>query len=518
LPATASALLRHPAASRELDPLALVETFTIWSVLPDRSAFVGVRELPPAHYLLLGPDGMVVEQRWWDLPFPPAGESAPARGDEHEELLELLRDATRLRLRADVPVAAYISGGLDSSATAALACGLAPAGLSSYGVGFRDQRFDESVYQDRLAEELGTSLTRVTVGAADIGELLPRAVELAEKPTLRTAPTPLLRLSAAVNASGLKVVLTGEGADELFAGYDIFREAKIRRFWAREPDSQLRPLLFARLNEYLGRDLRRTGPFLARFYGSALTDTDDLLYSHALRFANTARCLRLLAPEVVARAAAEGDPRERLRARLPRSFSGFTPLAQAQYLEITSFLMTYLLHSQADRMLMGYSIEGRFPFLDYRVAEFAARLPDDLRLHGLEEKYVLRKAVAPLLPPEIVRRRKVPYRAPVAAALVGPSAPEYVSDLLGASALTGAGLLDPEAVARVVRNCGTAGDAAGETEEMALVGSLSIMLLHEQFVARPRTAAALEPTKVVAGDVICRSPLLSGDSRRLEAV
>ena len=148
----AKALHRHPAASRELDPLALVETFTIWSVLPDRSAFVGVRELPPAHYLLLGPDGIVVERRWWDLPFPPAGEAGAASGDEHEELLELLRDATRLRLRADVPVGAYISGGLDSSATAALASRLAPS-LSSYGIGFHDQRFDESVYQDRLAEE-----------------------------------------------------------------------------------------------------------------------------------------------------------------------------------------------------------------------------------------------------------------------------------------------------------------------------------------------------------------------------
>ena len=314
------------------------------------------------------------------------------------------------------------------------------------------------------------------------------------------------------------MVLTGEGADELFAGYDIFREAKIRRFWAREPDSQLRPLLFARMNEYLGKDLRRSGPFLARFYRLGLTDTDDLLYSHALRFANTARCLRLLAPEVVARAAAEGDPRERVRARLPRSFSHLTPLAQAQYLEITTFLMPYLLHSQADRMLMGFSIEGRFPFLDYRVAEFAARLPDDLRLHGLEEKYVLRKAVSPLFPPEIAQRRKVPYRAPVAAALVGPSAPEYVGDLLDAAALTEAGLLDPQAVARVVRKCATAGESAGQTEEMALVGSLSIMLLHEQFVARPRTAAALEPTKVVVGDVVCTSPLLSGESRHLEAV
>jgi asparagine synthase (glutamine-hydrolysing) len=514
----AKALLRHPDARREIDPLALVETFTIWSVLPDRSAFVGIRELAPAHYLRVGERGVIEERRWWDLPFPTRDQVVTPSGHEAEELRELLEDAVRLRLRADVPVAVYVSGGLDSSATAALACRLAPAGLSSYGIGFRDPRFDESAYQDRFVETLGTNFTRVTVDAADIAELLPRAVALSEKPTLRTAPTPLLRLSAAVNRDGLKVVLTGEGADELFAGYDIFREAKIRRFWAREPESQLRPLLFARVNEFLGRDLGRSGAFLSRFYGRGLTDTEDPLYSHVPRFSNTARCVRLLAPSVVERAAQEGDPLERVRDRLPVGFSGLTPLAQAQYLEITTFLTTYLLHSQADRMLMGFSIEGRFPFLDYRVAEFAARLPDQLKLRGLQEKYVLRKAMAPILAPEIAQRRKVPYRAPVAAALTGPGAPAYVRELLDPSAVSDAGLLSPEMVSRVLGKCTAAGESAGETDQMALVGSLSIMLLHEQLVRRPRTAASLEPARVVVGDTPRPAGSALRESHLLEAV
>ena len=188
-------------------------------------------------------------------------------------------------MRADVPVAAYLSGGLDSSLTAALARHLYPETLNSFGIGFRDPLFDESEYQDRFVEDLGTSLTRVVVDSPDIAELLPRAVELSEKPTLRTALAPLLRLSAAVRDAGLKVVITGEGADELFGGYDIFRENKVRRFWARVPDSELRPLLFARLNEFLGKDLKRSSAFLAGFYRRGLEDTDDPLYSHRLRFA-----------------------------------------------------------------------------------------------------------------------------------------------------------------------------------------------------------------------------------------
>ena len=123
-----------------------------------------------------------------------------------------------------------------------------------------------------------------------------RAIELSEKPTLRTALAPLLRLSRAVQDGGLKVVLTGEGADELFAGYDVFREDKVRRFWARDPESSLRPLLFSRLNAFLARDVSRSGAFLSGFYRRGLTEVNDPLYSHRIRFENTARCLRLLRP------------------------------------------------------------------------------------------------------------------------------------------------------------------------------------------------------------------------------
>jgi asparagine synthase (glutamine-hydrolysing) len=503
----AKALFRHPSSRRELDQLGLVEAFTSWSILPDRSAFVGIRELPPAHYLRFGPGGLIEQRRWWDLQFPRVGEKNERSEAELEaELTELLTDSTRIRLRADVPVAAYLSGGLDSSLTAALASKLYPGTLNSFGIGFRDPLFDESGYQDRFVRELGTSLTRVVVDSPDIAELLPRAVEMSEKPTLRTALAPLLRLSAAVREAGLKVVITGEGADELFGGYDIYRENKVRRFWARVPDSTIRPLLFARLNEFLGKDLKRSGAFLAGFYKRGLEDVDDPLYSHRLRFANTARSLRLLNQDVLDGAAREGDVLARVESRLPEGFEALTPLGKAQYLEIMTFLDTYLLHSQGDRMLMGNSIEGRFPFLDYRVAEFAAALPDRMKVRWLEEKYLLRKAARPLLPEEISARRKRPYRAPIVSAFVGPRAPEYVRELLAPERLRAAGIFEADAVGRLVQKCEAPGGAGvGETDEMGLVGTISTMLLHDRFVERPVLAAAAEPTRVVVGNRVRQS-------------
>jgi asparagine synthase (glutamine-hydrolysing) len=157
---------------------------------------------------------------------------------------------------------------------------------------------------------------------------------------------------------------------------------------------------------------------------------------------------------------------------------------------------------------MGHSIEGRFPFLDYRVAEFAAALPDALRLRGLTEKYLLRKAVEQRLPAEIAGRKKRPYRAPIVAAFVGPDAPSYVGELLDEKRLAAAGLFAPEAVSRLVRKCeaGAPRDAVSETDEMALVGVLSVMLLHDRFVENPRLAEPLVPDRVVVGDRLQRPP------------
>jgi asparagine synthase (glutamine-hydrolysing) len=501
----AKALLRHPRASRELDPAALLETFTTWAISPDRSAFRGIRELPPAHYLIADADGGRVERRWWDLDFSTA-EAGSTIHDAAEQLRELLDDATRIRLRADVVVAAYLSGGLDSSMTVALARRHVDS-LVSFGLGFEEATFDESSFQEEVARTLETSLERVVVTDADIGALLPRAIGLAERPTLRTALVPLLVLSGHVHSAGIKVVLTGEGADELFAGYDIFLEDKVRRFWARDPTSRSRPALLQRLHAYLPRAVPSSG-VSQQFFARGLEETSHPLYSHLLRFANTARCARLLDPAVIA--AAQIDVRADLEQRLPRAFSTFTPLGRAQYLEIATFLTGYLLHAQGDRMLMGNSVEGRFPYLDHRVAEFAASLPDSYRVLGLTEKRVLRRAATGLVPDSIAARRKQPYRAPIARALAGPAAPEYVSALLSRGAMREAGIFDPDPVSRLILKAEQRGGTTlTETEEMALVGVVSTMLLHNQFVANPMPRRTVAPTKLVIADEPPASALAS---------
>jgi asparagine synthase (glutamine-hydrolysing) len=509
----AKALLRHPAALRELDPLALMESFTLWACAPDRSPFAGIRELPGGHYLRVGGAGILEERRWWELPLAePDATSRRDRGELAEELVELLGDAVRIRLRAAAPVGTYLSGGLDSSAVTALAARAASRPLPAFAISFADHRFDETAEQDLVASALGATLSRATMTASEIAELLPRVVELTEKPTLRTAPAPLLRLSALAHDFGCRVVLTGEGADELFAGYDIFKLDQVRRFWARQPDSQLRPLLLNRLYGYLPHDLQRAGTLLQGAFRSGLTETNDPLYSHRPRFSKAARLLGFFGTEAQERASREGEPTERLQARLPAGFSRLSTLKRAQYLEITTFLCGYLLHSQGDRMVMGNSVEGRFPFLDHRVAEFAGRLPDTLQLRGLEEKYLLRKAVAHLLPPEIIRREKRPYRAPILAALVGRDAPEYIAELTRPARLAEAGIFAPPAVDRLFAKCRrNAESIVGEIDEMALAGIISVMLLHEQFIANPRTAAPAMPTRIVVGSKMITPDFLYHD-------
>ena len=498
----AKALLRHPQADRSLDPLALVDTFTLWAPQPDRSAFPGIRELPPGHHVRIGANGIAEPTRWWAMDFGPReGRRRESPYALAEELRALLDDATRIRLRADVPVGVYLSGGLDSSGTAALAKRHTENELRGFAVGFEDARFDESEHQDRMADALGVNLSRITVSGRDVADVFPEVVLRAEKPMLRTAPGPLLRLSGAVRDAGFKVVLTGEGADEMFGGYGIFQEAMIRRFWARDPESTMRPALLGRVYPYLSRDLAKGGGFMAAFFREGIEDLDDPLYSHRPRMRTTMRGLRFLTKEARAAAAETGDPEARLLARLPAGFDAMGPLGQAQTLEIETFLSGYLLHSQGDRMLMANSVEGRFPFLDPHVARFAADLPERLRLKDLSEKHLLRKALAPLLPKEIGTRRKRPYRAPILRSFVGPDAPPYVADLLSEENVARSGLFSPDGVGKLLRKCERFQDTGlGEGDEMALVGILSTLLLHRQFVEDPRLAAPATPNRVVIGD------------------
>jgi asparagine synthase (glutamine-hydrolysing) len=300
----------------------------------------------------------------------------------------------------------------------------------------------------------------------------------AERPILRTAPAPLYLLSRLVRRHGIKVVLTGEGADEMFAGYDLFREAKVRRFWARQPGSVWRPRLLERLYPYLARSPVAQQAMARQFFGRNLGAHRAAGFAHDTRWHTTGALKRLLSPAM----RTGRDPAAELLADLPAAFAHWTALAQDQYLEKRTLLAGYLLSSQGDRMLMAHSVEGRFPFLDSNVIALADSLPDSYKLRALDEKHVLKRAAADVVPAEIVARKKQPYRAPDAAALIHGT---YVDDMLCAPALRDAGVFEPQPVLQLLRKCRARTDGQfSNADNMALVGILSAQLLHDQLIAQ----------------------------------
>jgi asparagine synthase (glutamine-hydrolysing) len=302
-----------------------------------------------------------------------------------------------------------------------------------------------------------------------------------ERPIVRSAPAALYLLAREGREHGFKVVLTGEGADEVFGGYDIFKEDKVRRFWARQPQSKWRPALLRRLYPYLGSLQSQPSHYLEAFFRTGLDQAGDPLFSHLPRFALTRRIGQFYSAEL--RAAINGyDPLEELRASLPAEFASWHPLSRAQYLETRCLLPGYILSSQGDRVAMAHAVEGRFPFLDHRVVELGARLPSAMKVRGLREKHLLRRALGRHLPGEIVERPKQPYRAPDAESFVGAEAPEYVRALLSPEAIVRAGYFEPRAVARLVAKCTRTLPHVSTGDNMAFVAVLSTQLLHSHFV------------------------------------
>ncbi len=497
------AVLADRRVRAEIDPVALDQIFTFWSVLSPRTPFRNIAEVPPGHYLLAR-NGAIEVESYWQVGFLREEERAARKRSESdylEEFRELLIDAVKIRLRADVPVGAYLSGGIDSSTIAAIVRNYTASRLDTFSIAFRDPQFDESEYQRRMAEFLGTEHQVVFITPADIGGCFPEVIWHTETPVLRTAPAPMFLLSRLVRDRHFKVVLTGEGADEFLAGYDLFKEAKVRRFCARQPHSKWRPLLFKRLYPDIAKLSTNTSSFLSAFFSDSADNADAPDFSHAIRWRNSGRTRRFFADDV-ARAAAKGYPGARNAIRYPAEFMSWGPLERGQYLESTILLSQYLLSSQGDRMAMAHSVEGRFPFLDHRVVEFCNRLPANLKLRGLTEKYLLKKVGQEWLPREIWQRPKRPYRAPIHRSFFNNTTPDYVHDLLSPESLRAAGFFKPQAVGQLVRKI-QQGVPVGETDDMALAGIISTQLVHRQFVTHytmPAPLSERDDVKVCRGE------------------
>jgi len=481
--------------SREIDPLAMAQIFTFWTTLSSRTAFKGIHELPPGHYLLVS-EGQVRVKRYWDIPFlPPEEQSNAPFAVLAEEVLDLLRDAVRIRLRADVPVGCYLSGGLDSSGVTALVARDFNSNVRTFGIRFEEKAFDEGRFQQSMVERLGVAHKEIEATNRKIGESFPDVIWHCEKPILRTAPVPLYMLSGLVRESGFKVVVTGEGADEFLGGYNIYREAKVRRFLAKRPDSKYRALLIGRLYPYIFDDPRLQRS-LQSFFAAGLDQVADPLFSHLLRWSNTSKAKTFFSDEL-RQATSSYSPYDEIRETLPPQFARWDDLCKAQYLEATIFLSNYLLSSQGDRVAMANSVEIRVPYLDYRMMELTGSIPSKWKILGLREKQILKRAFRDILPRSITERPKHPYRAPISRSFFGGHPLEYVGDLLSEGRLKGAGLFDASRVGRLLKKIQSAPNPS-EVDNMALVGVLSSQILHSQFIDDfPRS-----PPRAVSFDLV----------------
>jgi asparagine synthase (glutamine-hydrolysing) len=478
------ALLAYPGVSASLDLKALDEIFTFWVSVPPRTAFQNIHQLPPGHSMTIE-NGSVQVSQYWQLEFSIAGEDTALRTaseeDLSEQLLDLLLDATKIRLRADVPVGAYLSGGLDSTIITALASRVAGERLKTFSVGFEDAEFDESAYQAAASAFIGTNHRGILCSHSDIADTFQDVIWHCEQPILRTAPAPLMLLSKLVKANNIKVVLTGEGADEMLGGYDIFKEAKVRRFIARHPDSAWRPLLLKRLYPYLGDIQKQSPAYLKSFFKGSLEDLKNPYFSHLPRWDVTAKTKSFFSKQVQAELNGY-TATSSLDKTLHPDFASWKPFHQAEYLEATSLLPGYILSSQGDRVAMANAVEARYPFLDHRVVSFAAALPSHLKMKVLNEKHLLRKAARGLVPDSILNRRKQPYRAPDGKSFFGAGDGD-LAETLSESQIKRDGIFDPQAVTGLV-NKFRANRASSVRDNMALLGILSTQILIDRFVNR----------------------------------
>ncbi len=442
----AKALFASGLLAPEADVRALDHLFSFGFVLPPRTMFAGVRTFPAGHADLARPGGAHLV-RYWDLEFPPAGGHTRRPAAQHAEAVRAaFADAVRRRLVSDVPVGVYLSGGIDSSAVAGAMAEAGPP-PPAFAIGFAAASLDESAFAETVARRLGSPLQRARVTDASLTASLPELLRHTETPMFSVEPGPMLELSALTSRS-LHVVLSGQGADELFAGYPFFGLDKVRRRLEAFPLALLAPALRGLLGRIMGPNAILPAPDAVR----AMEARFGCYPAMGVLFGLLRSLKGLYAPGL--RAALNGfDANDELV--IPReAVAGRDPLDQSIYVTYKVLLAAYLLSVQGDRPAMAHAVEMRFPFLDHEFVRLGAQIPPGLRHRGFTEKYILKRAMdGAYVPRAIARRRKKSFAAPYGLAFVGPHAPEWVCDLLSESTAARKGYFSParvrEAVARL---------------------------------------------------------------------
>jgi asparagine synthase (glutamine-hydrolysing) len=427
--------------SAEVDHEALSLYLATNSVPAPYSILRGARKLEAGHLLVAG-DGRVETRRWYRRPLAaPANGSGPRPAEWREELLAQLEDSVRAHLVADVPVGVFLSGGVDSGALCALAARHTAEPVRTFSIGFRERSFDELADARRTAERYGTRHTELVV-EPDALTLLPELVAAYDEPFADSSAVPTYLVSR-LAAADVKVVLSGEGGDEAFGGYEVYLASRLAPLVQRALPAPLRRRLIEPLVRRLPASTSRVSlDYRAKRFLRDL-DRPPLDRHHAFKAILTAEAQR----ELLVKGGDGVDPVERLRPHYEEA-AALGPIGRLQHVDTMTYLVDDLL-TKTDRASMAHSLEARVPFVDHRLLEFAARIPDRLQVRGLQKKWLLREAVRPLLPEQVIDGRKRGFSIP-AARWLRHDAQELVRDVLAPATVRRQGFFRPELVDRLV--------------------------------------------------------------------
>ncbi|MEU3624234.1 asparagine synthase (glutamine-hydrolyzing) [Amycolatopsis coloradensis] len=446
------AILAHPDVPRAVDLRGLDQVLTLPGLVSPTTMFAGVHSLRPGERLIAGPGGIRLE-RYWDLDYPPDGEApVTTRVEDHaEEVRERLSRAVRERLMADVPVGVYLSGGLDSTLIGALMREAEPdRAWPSYSVSFADGHLDERGYQRLAARELGTRHHEVDVSGDDVGTWLRAMVRHAETPVRESYNVCSLLLARRARSEGTVVVLSGEGADELFGGYPGYRFDSAAALARRG----------SALDEHFEREIRD------RMWGADLAYEQDQLPALDFR--------RELYQEDLAAGLAEFAVTEHRLVDADK-LVGRHPLHQRSYLDFHLRLADHLLGDHGDRMALASAVEARYPFLARDVIDHARGIPAELMLRDNEEKAVLRRAAAGLVPPGILARPKFGFRGHTSSHLLGA---EWFGDLISPATVRKQGYFNPEVVTALAdrQRAGTDPHPHLDVDHLLVVATFALLI------------------------------------------
>ena len=421
-------ILRHPQVRREVDPTGLDQLLCFPGLVSPRTMFKGIRSLESGHFLTVSAEG-IRDEEYWDLIYPRAGEPAGAIREEEaiESLGEAFARSVRYRLQSDVPVGFYLSGGLDSSLIAGMIAREAPGAANhSFSIGFTDERISETAYQRLMAERVGSCHEEIVFDWSQIESRMRRMVYHCECPVKESYNTCSLALSEAARRAGITVILTGEGADELFAGYVGYRfdQSGIRRGRGDGLEAELE----AEIREHLwgDRDL---------FY------EQDYYASRELRTA--------LYSEGLSAAFSEFDCLNESPVNKAR-LAGRHPVHQRSYLDFKLRMADHLISDHGDRMALANSVEARYPFLDLGVVDLARNFPPELKIKGLGEKYVLKRVAEGIVPSSIIEREKFGFHAPGSPYLLRQGI-DWIDELLSPERIRRQGYFNPDVVENLKR-------------------------------------------------------------------